>query len=110
MKFHKTEYHQLHLTEGILSVKQMLELARSYDTTLTVYLTAVYLCAIAEEMSERQKKKPVALMIPVNLRNYFPSDSVRNFFGWIDIGYDFSKQSGKLEDVIAFTAQFFKED
>ncbi|MDO4444755.1 MAG: hypothetical protein Q4C97_04375 [Bacillota bacterium] len=110
MKFHKTEYHQLHLTEGILSVKQMLELARSYDTTLTVYLTAVYLCAIAEEMSERQKKKPVALMIPVNLRNYFPSDSVRNFFGWIDIGYDFSKQSGKLEDVIAFTAQFFKEE
>lgn len=75
----------LHLTEGILSVKELLETARSYGTTLTVYLTAVYLCAIAQDMSEKQKKKPVALMIPVNLRNYFPSDSVRNFFGWIDI-------------------------
>ena len=49
-------------------------------------------------------------MIPVNLRNYFPSDSVRNFFGWIDIGYDFSRQSEKLEDVIAFTAAFFKKE
>lgn len=49
-------------------------------------------------------------MIPVNLRNYFPSDSVRNFFGWIDIGYNFSRQSGKLEDVIEFTSRFFKEE
>lgn len=110
LHYRKTEYHMLHLTEGILSVKELLETARSYGTTLTVYLTAVYLCAIAQDMSEKQKKKPVALMIPVNLRNYFPSDSVRNFFGWIDIGYDFSSQSEKLEDVIAFTAKFFKEE
>lgn len=110
MKYRKTEYNTIHLTEGIVSVKELLKTARSYGTTLTVYLTAVYLCAIAKEMSEKQKKKPVALMIPVNLRNYFPSDSVRNFFGWIDIGYDFSKQSEKLEDVIAFTAKFFREE
>ncbi|MFQ7550085.1 MAG: hypothetical protein ACLRMZ_07035 [Blautia marasmi] len=28
----------------------------------------------------------------------------------IDIGYNFSKQSEKLEDVIAFTAEFFKKE
>ncbi len=49
-------------------------------------------------------------MIPVNLRSYFPSSSVRNFFGWIDIGYNFSEQSEKLEDVIAFTSDFFKRE
>ena len=91
-------------------MKELLSTAKSYGATLSVYLTAVYLCAIAKDMSEKQKKKPVALMIPVNLRNYFPSDSVRNFFGWIDIGYDFSKQSNELEDVIAFTTKFFKEE
>lgn len=110
LKYRKTEYNTLHLTEGILSVKELLAIARSYNTTLTVYLTAVFLCAIAKDMSEKQKQKPVALMIPVNLRNYFPSDSVRNFFGWIDIGYDFSRQSEKLEDVIEFTSAFFKKE
>lgn len=110
LKYRKTEYNTIHLTEGIMSVKELLSTAKSYGTTLSVYLTAVYLCAIAKDMSEKQKKKTVALMIPVNLRNYFPSESVRNFFGWIDIGYDFSKQSNELEDVIAFTAKFFKEE
>ena len=83
--------------------------ARSYGTTITVYLTAVFLCAIAKDMSPRQKKRPVSLMIPVNLRSYFPSESVRNFFGWIDIGYDFSSGKESLEEVIAFTADFFKK-
>ena len=110
LRYRKTEYHTIHLTEGILSVQEILKAAKSYGTTLSVYLTAVYLCAIGKEMSERQKRKPVALMIPVNLRNFFPSESVRNFFGWIDIGYNFSTQSNELEDVIAFTARFFKEE
>ena len=110
LRYRKTEYHTIHLTEGILSVQEILKAAKSYGTTLSVYLTAVYLCAIGKEMSERQKKKPVALMIPVDLRNFFPSESVRNFFGWIDIGYNFSTQSNELEDVIAFTARFFKEE
>ena len=102
MHYRKSEYHMLHLTEGIVSVKELLKIARAHSTTLTVYLTAVYLCAIAKDMSEKQKRKPVALMIPVNLRNYFPSDSVRNFFGWIDIGYDFSRQSEKRIRLCAF--------
>lgn len=49
-------------------------------------------------------------MIPVNLRNIFPSDSMRNFFGWIDIGYDFATCSNELEDVIAYTSDFFKRE
>ena len=55
-----------------MSVQELLKRAKSYGTTLSVYLTAVYLCAIGKDMSERQKRKPVALIIPVNLRNFFP--------------------------------------
>ncbi|WP_431521471.1 hypothetical protein [Blautia wexlerae] len=58
------------------------------------------LCSIREEIPKNQQKRPVALMIPVNLRNYFPSQSMTNFFGWIEVGYIFSddrSQSGKQE-------------
>lgn len=110
LRYHRTESGTVHLTEGILPVDQMMEQARKYKTTLTVYVTAVFLCAIASDMSHRQKKKPVALMIPVNLRNYFPSASARNFFGWIDIGYDFSAQGDSFSDVIAYTARFFEKE
>lgn len=110
LRYHRTESGAIHLTEGILPVKEMLAEAKKYGTTLTVYLTAVFLCAIAKDMSAHQKKKPVVLMIPVNLRNYFPSESVRNFFGWIDIGYDFSSQSQEFSDVVAYAADFFRKE
>ena len=47
---------------------------------MTVFLTALFMMAINEEMSKMQKKKPVVLMVPVNLRKFFPSLSMLNFF------------------------------
>lgn len=108
--YHRREHGRIKLIEGLVSSEKLLQKAREHDTTVTVLLTAVYLCAIAKDMSIRQKKKPVSLMIPVNLRNIFPSDSMRNFFGWMDIGYDFGTQSNELTDVIAYTADFFKRE
>lgn len=106
----KRDVGQLKLIEGRVSAKQVVALSKKYNTTVTVFLTAVFLCAIQKEMSQRDKKRPVALMIPVNLRNFFPSESVRNFFGWIDIGYDFKYKSAALEDVITYVAAFFKKE
>lgn len=72
LKYHRLEYGQMRLVEGIVPTDALIRAARSFQTTITVYLTAVFLCAVAMDMSPRQKKRPVALMIPVNLRSYFP--------------------------------------
>ncbi|MDD3277426.1 MAG: DUF6320 domain-containing protein [Lachnospiraceae bacterium] len=106
---HKLQ-RRLKLYEGIIPTSQILKAARERHTTVTVLLTAVYLCAIAKDMKVRQKKRPVALMVPVNLRSYFPSESMRNFFGWIDVGYDFGTQPQDLESVIAYVSEFFKKE
>ncbi|MDD2959795.1 MAG: hypothetical protein PHE06_12615 [Lachnospiraceae bacterium] len=103
-------YGNLRMTEGIMPVDKLLAAARGKGTTITVWLTAIFLCAIAQDMSPKQKKRPITLMIPVNLRNYFPSDSMCNFFGWINISYNFSTQSEELSEVIAYTADFFKKE
>ena len=106
----KMDYGQMQLTEGIVSTKQLLLESRKRGTTITVLLTALYLKAIAQDLTIRQKKRPVVLMIPVNLRNYYPSESMRNFFGWIDIGYSFSESSDELNDVIAVVDKMFKKE
>lgn len=108
--YRRREHGRLKLIEGLVPSHDLLRAARERNTTITVLLTAVYLCAIAKDMSLRQKKKPVALMIPVNLRSFFPSESMRNFFGWIDVGYDFGTRSNELEDVITYVADFFKQE
>ena len=97
---HRTIDNRIKVIEGEMSVKQVLELAHHHNTTLTVYLTALFMKAISMEMPARGKKYPVVLSVPVNLRTYFPSDTARNFFTTINISYDFGKASGDLDDVI----------
>lgn len=103
-------YGNMALREGMAPVSQLLKKSREYGVTMTVFLTAVFLCAIHREMSPRQEKKPVYLMVPVNLRKFFPSESMLNFFGWIEVGYRFESGVTRFEDVLAHVKAFFKEE
>lgn len=66
--------------------------------------------AIHQEMNLREQKEPIVITIPVNLRNYFPSESARNFFTVINAGYNFSYQEDSLEVVASYIRQVFKEE
>ena len=77
---------------------------------MTIFLTAIYMMAIHEEMSKMQKKRSVILMVPVNLRKFFPSTSMLNFFNWIEPGYDFATQDGSFEAVLNHTKAFFEAE
>ena len=102
--------NRLRVIEGEMSVKQVIEHAHLYDTTLTIYLTALFMKAIAMEMPARSKRYPVVLSVPVNLRTYFPSLTAHNFFATINISYDFGKQSDKLEDIIPIIKEAFTNE
>lgn len=104
------EENRIQLVEGTMSVKAVLNAAHEYDTTLTVYLTALFMYSIFKSMSERGKKRPVVLSVPVNLRNYFESESARNFFGTINIGYHFGKNSTDMESVIKSVSESFARE
>ncbi|MBU9746023.1 hypothetical protein KTH81_19565 [Lachnospiraceae bacterium ASD3451] len=101
---------ELQITEATLSVKDVLSKAREYNVSITVYLTAVFLCAIHEEMNRFQEHKPVALMVPLNLRKFFPSDSMLNFFGWIEPYYRFGPGHSSFGDVVQELKQYFSNE
>lgn len=100
---------EMQITEVVLSVKEVLEKAKNYGVSLTIFLTAVMLCATEEELPKRQMGKWVSLMIPVNLRNYFPSQSMTNFFGWIEVGYRFEEKTC-FEDVLSEVKKQFERE
>lgn len=100
----------LTVIEGVADVWQVLAAAHRCGATLTVYMTALLLSAIHSEMYVREQKKPVVLTVPVDLRSFFPSQTTRNFFGTIRVGYDFSKRSGEIDDIVACVAAAFKEE
>lgn len=73
----------LHQTSFMLPVKEALDAAHRYNTTLTIFLSALMMKALYYLQNEKEpsikKQKPIKLLIPVNLRSLFPSETLRNF-------------------------------
>lgn len=73
----------LHLTCFQVPVQAALSKAREYGVSLTVFLSAAVMMALqqmqAESVPNPNKRKPIKLLIPVNLRALFPSRTLRNF-------------------------------
>lgn len=73
----------LHVTCFELPVKEVLEKARAQGVSLTTFLCAVMMRAILNcqkhHVPDFRHRKPVKVLLPVNLRPMFGSRSLRNF-------------------------------
>lgn len=73
----------LNLTCLQLPVDAVLEKAHGYGVSLTAFLCAVMMQALQqlqqEQVENQNKRKPIKVLIPVNLRNLFESRTLRNF-------------------------------
>lgn len=83
-------FYTLNIIDGIMSVSQVLEVAKRYKATITEYLNAVLLYALLQKQQEegRRRLRPVKIAMPVNLRRFFPSITLRNFITMIYPGVD----------------------
>ena len=74
---------RLHVTCFRLCAPQVLEKAHKYGLSLTGLLTAAMLQALLQLQEEKEpnlrRRKPVKVLVPVNLRRIFPSRTLRNF-------------------------------
>lgn len=77
----KEPFYTLNIIDGILSVKEVVKVASSYDATITEYLNACLLYALLQKQQHdwHRKLRPVKIAMPVNLRRFFPSKTLRNF-------------------------------
>ncbi len=73
----------LNLTCFHIPVKEALDMAHKYHSTLTVFMSAVMMKALVNLQNEKnpniKRLKRIKLLIPVNLRQLFPSVTLRNF-------------------------------
>lgn len=103
-------FDRIRVTEGHMPVQQVLEIAHRYNVTLTVLLTALLMQAINATLSQRERRRPVVVTIPVNLRNYFPSASARNFFSIFEAGHRFDGPQLSLEALTQELSAYFQRE
>lgn len=73
----------LHLTCLTLDAEAVRQKAKEYGASVTVFLTAAVMDALQQlqraKIPKRSRRKRIRIQIPINLRNIFPSKSLRNF-------------------------------
>lgn len=70
-------------TTFILNAEEIHKKAREKNITVTAYMTAALILAVEniqrKQVRHRKKMKPIKVLVPVNLRKLFPSNTLRNF-------------------------------
>lgn len=83
--------HRINIITGLIPLDKMLAVAKSRGVTLTEYLCAVYLFVlynIQKAEGRRAQRRPVKLSIPVNMRKFYNSVTLRNFSSYINASID----------------------
>ena len=92
------------LTSGTAPTAQLLAKAKEYGVTLGVLLNGLLVWSIhqiqLEERSARKRRQPVKICVPINLRSFFPTSTVRNFSAFFNPGIESKLGEYSLEEVL----------
>ena len=102
--------HTLHFIAARISVQALRDTAKGYGVTITEYLTAVMIYVIyrVQQNGKLDKKSPVKVSVPVNMRGFFPSKTLRNFSFFINPGIDPRMGIYTFEEVLHLTHYYMR--
>lgn len=101
---------ELKVIHGIVSTSAMIALAKKNGVTMTVYLAALLLYAIYKEDYQYNifKNRPIEISVPVNLRPFYGSNTLRNFFSVVSTGMNFFSKEYSFDEVLDFVKNDLK--
>ena len=84
------EKHVLNIITGTIPVKELKNKCKEYNCTVTQFLASLMILSYQEiqdsEYRKQKKKKPIKVLVPINLRKLYPSKTMRNFSSYANIG------------------------
>ncbi len=67
------------LVQGTVDTAELLALSKKYSCSLTVLIAALAMLSVTKVYYKGHSKHPLTVFIPINLRRYYPSQSIYNF-------------------------------
>ncbi|MDE7251995.1 MAG: alcohol acetyltransferase [Acetatifactor sp.] len=106
----KEPFYTLNIIDGIMSVSEVMKVAKQYHATITEYLNAVLLYALLtkQETDWHIRLRPAKIAMPVNLRRFFPSKTLRNFITMIYPGVDPRLGEYSFEEIVAHVHNYMR--
>lgn len=94
---------QCRIITGKVSCKELKETAKAAGVTITEYLVSTYLAALQDlhrDNPRRARLLPLRIMVPVNLRSFYPSTTLRNFFLTVLPGIDLRLGEFSFQEIL----------
>lgn len=101
------------LTQGVISLDTLKVVTKKkYNCTVTEYLTAVYAYSFLENYLKDGGKintsRPIKISVPINLRPYFGSQTIRNFASFVNVEV-YPQKTKTLKDMISVIREQMNE-
>lgn len=97
----KLSRHLCNYTVGVMSFEQIHEISKKYAVTITELFAAILLdIHYQKQKNEKKKQKQVSVQIPVNLRKFFDTQTLRNFVLCLRVKIDPNKGDYTFEEIL----------
>ena len=106
----KEAFYTLNIICGVIPVDKLRVVSKGYGVTITEYLNAVLLYALLQKQKEEKlfREQPVTLAMPVNLRSFFPSKTLRNFISMVYPTIDPRMGNYTFEEILAHVHNYMR--
>lgn len=95
------KFDAIDVTHGYIDLKDLKQVSKTYGVSITKYLAAVLIFSIYQTANVKQKNvHPIVINIPVNLREFFDSETTSNFFAVIMVEFFPEERNYTLNDII----------
>ncbi len=101
---------EMGVMHGYLPVDQLKRVSKSYGVTINQYLVGTFVYAIYKNYLKRQPcKYPIRCCVPVNLRPYYNSHTMKNFFAMVFATFQPERDDYTFEEILGIIAKDLKE-
>lgn len=112
VKGEKLDPLELGVIHGYMPVKQLKKACGSYGVSINEYLVAAFLWSIYKECMHGMPDKhgrPLSSCVPVNLRPYFDSITMKNFFVIVSAVFKPEKENYTFDEVVQIVAESLRK-
>ncbi len=106
VKGEKLKPQVLGVMHGFMPIKALKKACNRYGVSINEYLVAAFLWSIYQEcLHGMPSKRPISSCVPVNLRPYFDSITMKNFFVIVSAVFHPTKEEYSFEEVVQIVAK-----
>ncbi len=108
----KEPTHTLNIIRGIVSVKEMKAAAKRFNVSLTEFLVGTYLYTLYSIQKKENPRKilPIKVSVPVNLRGFFETNTLRNFSSYVNPEINANLGSYTYEEVLSVVHHYLRSE